>query len=269
MPIPAAAGATSATSSPRSTTARARACCASTPTLNQKTAIQFLDYVLQPLPFQVEVIQTDNGAEFQSAFHVLDKGIAHTHTKPRTPRLNGKAERSHRIDAEEFYKMLDGVLIDDANAFNDKLREWEDYYNYCESSGGWSGTGWQGWRRSPRPGVFDKVLADAGIAVVLTGIRMPRMNAVMERWVRTCRRELLDRTLIWSQAHLPHALREFESHDNDHSPHRALRRAAPPHTVPEPITGQARNIELHVRRHDRLGGALHEYEHAALTSTDE
>ena len=49
-----------------------------------------------------EVIQTDNGAEFQSAFHwhALDKGIAHTHIKPRTPRLNGKVERSHRIDAE-------------------------------------------------------------------------------------------------------------------------------------------------------------------------
>jgi hypothetical protein len=29
--------------------------------------------------------------------------------------------------------------------------------------------------------MFDAVLADAGIKVVLTGIRMPRMNAVMER----------------------------------------------------------------------------------------
>jgi hypothetical protein len=36
------------------------------------------------------------------------------------------------------------------------------------------------------------------------------MNAVMERWVLTCRRELLDRTLIWNQRHLLHALREFE-----------------------------------------------------------
>ncbi|GII56493.1 hypothetical protein Pth03_48820 [Planotetraspora thailandica] len=71
----------------------------------------FLDYVLQRLPFQVQVIQTDNGAEFQTAFHwhVLDKGIAHTYIKPRTPRLNGKVERSHRIDAEEFYRMLEGV----------------------------------------------------------------------------------------------------------------------------------------------------------------
>ena len=44
------------------------------------------------------------------------------------------------------------------------------------------------------PGLFDTVLKDAGIEVVLSGVQMPRMNAVMERWVQTCRRELLDRT---------------------------------------------------------------------------
>ena len=65
--------------------------------LNQKTAIQFVDYVLERLPFLVQVIQTDNGAEFQSSFHwhVLDKGIGHVYIKPRHPRLNGKVERSH------------------------------------------------------------------------------------------------------------------------------------------------------------------------------
>ena len=56
------------------------------PANNQKTAIQFLDYVLSRLPFGVEVIQTDNGAEFQSGFHwhVLDRGIQHVYIKPRT-----------------------------------------------------------------------------------------------------------------------------------------------------------------------------------------
>ncbi len=49
------------------------------------------------------------------------------------------------------------------------------------------------------PGLFDVILADAGIDVVLSGVRMPRMNSIMERWVQTCRRELLDRTLIWDQ----------------------------------------------------------------------
>jgi hypothetical protein len=42
------------------------------------------------------------------------------------------------------------------------------------------------------PALFDAVPADLSINTVLTGVRMPRMNAVMERWVQTCRRELLD-----------------------------------------------------------------------------
>lgn len=111
------------------------------PRCDQKTAIQFVDYVLERLPFPVQVIQTDNGAEFQSAFHyhVLDKGVGHRYIKPRTPRLNGKVERSHRIDAEEFYALLDGLVIDDAKVFNNKLREWEDYYNYHRPHGGLNG----------------------------------------------------------------------------------------------------------------------------------
>ena len=43
------------------------------------------------------------------------------------------------------------------------------------------------------PELFDAILADAGIEVVLSGVQMPRMNSIMERWVQTCRRELLDR----------------------------------------------------------------------------
>src|SRR5487761_638649 len=52
--------------------------------LNQKTAIQFIDYVFEKLPFRVEVIQTDNGAELQSAFHwhVLDGGVQHVYIRP-------------------------------------------------------------------------------------------------------------------------------------------------------------------------------------------
>ena len=48
-------------------------------------------------------------------------------------------ERSHRIDAEEFYRLLGGVIIDDAQVFNDKLQEWEDYYNYHRPHGGLGG----------------------------------------------------------------------------------------------------------------------------------
>jgi hypothetical protein len=55
---------------------------------------------------------------------VLDKGIGHIYIKPRRPRLNGRVERSDRVDAEEFYRLLNGVVIDDAEIFNEKLQGW-------------------------------------------------------------------------------------------------------------------------------------------------
>jgi transposase InsO family protein len=89
------------------------------------------------------------------------------------------------------------------------------------------------------PAVFDAVLADAGIHVVLSGVRMPRMNAMMERWVRTCRRELLDRTLIFNQRHRLHALREYEVFYNEHRPHQGIANARPLVPLPEPIADRA------------------------------
>jgi len=84
----------------------------------------FLDYLLERLPFKVEVIQTDNGGEFQGSFHwhLLDRGSGHFYIRPATPRLNEKVERSHRIDEEEFYRLLEGIVIDDTGLFNAKLR---------------------------------------------------------------------------------------------------------------------------------------------------
>ena len=114
------------------------------------------------------------------------------------------------------------------------------------------------------PALFDAVLKDAGIAVVLSGIQMPRMNAVMERWVLTCRCELLDRTLIWNQRHLLHALREFEQFYNCHRPHQGIANARPLQALPQPPPPTDVDACLHIHRHDRLGGILHEYQHAAL-----
>ena len=89
------------------------------------------------------------------------------------------------------------------------------------------------------------------------------MNAVMERWVETCRRELLDRTLILNQRHLRHALREYEVFYNEHRPHQGITNARPLAPLPEPISDPDRLIHLNIHRRDRLGGILHEYEHAA------
>lgn len=49
--------------------------------------------------------------------------------KPATPQLNGKVERSHRIDGEEIYPMRKSVVID-TQLFNDRLLEWQNFYNY-------------------------------------------------------------------------------------------------------------------------------------------
>jgi putative transposase len=118
-------------------------------------------------------------------------------------------------------------------------------------------------RDSKFTAAFDALLADAGLTVVTTGIQIPRMNSLMERWIQTCRRELLDRTLIWNQSHLLHALREFESFYNGHRPHRTLKQAAPLRPLPEPINVPAQIRHLEVRRRDRLAGTLHEYRQTA------
>lgn len=98
---------------------------------------------------------------------------------------------------------------------------------------------------------------------MLSGVQMPGMNSIMERWLLTCRGELLDRTLIWNLRHLLHALREFEHFCNEHRLHRTLRAAAPLRPLPDPVADPERIAQLHVRRRDRLGGILHEYRHAA------
>jgi putative transposase len=72
-------------------------------------------------------------------------------------------------------------------------------------------------RSSDFTAAFDAILADAGIRTVLCNVRTPRMNAITERWIGGCRRELLDRTLIWNQANL----RRICASTNQHRPHRS------------------------------------------------
>src|SRR5215212_411591 len=97
------------------------------------------------------------------------------------------------------------------------------------------------------PSLFDTILADAGIATVLTGVQVPRMNSIMERWIQTCRHELLDRTLIWNLPHLLRALREYETHYNAHRSHRRLAGATPLRPLPRPITepGAVTRLRIH------------------------
>jgi putative transposase len=90
-------------------------------------------------------------------------------------------------------------------------------------------------------------------------VRAPRANAIAERFVGTIRRELLDRTLIINQRHAIMALREYELYYNDHRPHRSLGQAAPLRPLPD----RTRTRINYIRRRDRLGGLLHEYQQVA------
>jgi putative transposase len=103
---------------------------------------------------------------------------------------------------------------------------------------------------------FDAVFQAAGIRVLRSAVQAPRMNSIMERWIGSCRRELLDRTLIWNQRHLMMVLREYEDFYNSHRPHRALDQAAPLRSLPDGVTDLD---HFRVRRHDRAGGVIHEY----------
>ncbi len=102
---------------------------------------------------------------------------------------------------------------------------------------------------------FDAVLANVGIRAVLCNIGTPRMNAIAERWIGGCRRELLDRILIWNQAHLRRILHDYETHHNQHRPHRSLRGAAPLKPLPDPVDLD----RYRVRKHAHVSGLINEY----------
>ena len=94
----------------------------------QSNAIDFIDSVIEKFPFRIHTVRTDNGHEFQAKFHwhVEDLGIRHVYIKPRSPRLNGKVERSHRTDDREFYQLLSYKGDVDLEK---KLAQWEKFYN--------------------------------------------------------------------------------------------------------------------------------------------
>lgn len=104
----------------------------------QKNAIDFIDYVVDKFPFRIQTVRTDNGHEFQAQFHwhIEDKGLRHYYIRPRTPRLNGKVERSHKTDKLEFYQLLEYTGDVDLNK---KLKEWENFYNCHRPHGAFKG----------------------------------------------------------------------------------------------------------------------------------
>jgi transposase InsO family protein len=67
--------------------------------------LEFLDHILEQVPFPIQRLQTDNGTEFM-AYAVRDRlfdlRIKHRPIPPRTPHLNGKVERAQKTVLDEF-----------------------------------------------------------------------------------------------------------------------------------------------------------------------
>ncbi len=105
---------------------------------------------------------------------------------------------------------------------------------------------------------FDAVFEADGMTAITTPPRAPKANAFAERWVRTLRNELLDRTIVWNERQLRALLNEYVDHYNQHRPRRSLQKTAPDDTnVARIDAGQL------IVRHGRCGGLINEYRHAA------
>lgn len=112
---------------------------------NNGTALLFLEHLLGAAPFTIEGIQTDNGSiftnrytgyakstdPFSPKFHAFDKfcaerSITHYLIDPGKPAQNGKVERSHRTDREEFWSR---VSFHSLGELKQKQSMYMDWYN--------------------------------------------------------------------------------------------------------------------------------------------
>jgi len=94
-----------------------------------------------------------------------------------------------------------------------------------------------------------------GIDSVVTPIRAPRANAVVERVIGTLRRECFDHLIVLDEHHLLSVVREFVAYYNQDRPHRTLGLQTP-EPRPRPTIGPIRSQPV-------LNGLHHVYERAA------
>jgi transposase InsO family protein len=119
---------------------------------------------------------------------------------------------------------------------------------------------------------FDEVFGAEGTEILRTPYRTPNANAFAERFVRTVRSECLDHLLVVNEAHLERILRSYACHYNGYRPHQGLSQEIPTLGGTIPLAVESISDVRHrrprcrsgrVRRHDRLGGLIHEYALAA------
>lgn len=115
--------------------------------INPGNTVDFLERAKAFFPFALQTIQTDNGLEFTYRLHpgiraeithpmdewCNENQIRHRCIPPGEKELNGKVERSHRIDEQSFYWR---APTDSIEHFNEALTAWTRVYNQERIHGG-------------------------------------------------------------------------------------------------------------------------------------
>ena len=102
---------------------------------------------------------------------------------------------------------------------------------------------------------FQRILTDAGVAIVRTAYQAPNMNAFAERWIQSVKRECLDHLILFGAEHLRRVLREYCEHYHRERPHQGRGN--------EPLERAERTTGGRVLERERLGGLLRSYQCAA------
>jgi len=100
-------------------------------TLSSQRGADFLGKYSEVTPFAIKAAQTDNGLEFSDKADelMLQKGIVHFFTYPKSPKMNAYIERFNRTLQEEFIDHHEDLLFEDLNAFNSALMDYLLFYN--------------------------------------------------------------------------------------------------------------------------------------------
>mgnify|MGYP001606601853 FL=1 len=96
-----------------------------------KAATEFFEMCCKLFPFSFTFILTDNGSEFKKYLDQLlkQKNITHYHTYPKTPKMNAHGESFNGTIQDEFVDYHVNLLFDDITEFNEKLKEYLEFYN--------------------------------------------------------------------------------------------------------------------------------------------
>ena len=98
-------------------------------------------------------------------------------------------------------------------------------------------------------------LKSTGLKIKRTAIQSPWQNGLCERWIGSCRRELLDHVIALSEKHLRRLLREYIAYYHQDRIHDSLEKDAPQPRVIE----RRPSPDSVVTSNERLGGLHHRY----------